>query len=49
MRRTSCGVFENSVHMKDSNRLEAAADHKSYATGAGLVKAAELVLVKIEQ
>ncbi len=45
---TPAGVFEKCVHMKDSSRLEAAADHKYYAPGVGLVKDAELELVKIE-
>ena len=44
---TPAGVFENCVHMKDSSRLEAAADHKFYAPGVGLIKDGELELVKI--
>jgi len=47
--KTPAGTFEKCVHMKDSSRLEPTADHKFYAPGVGLLKDAELELVKIER
>ncbi len=46
---TPAGRFENCVHTKDSSTMDPTVDHKFYAPGVGLVKDAELELVRIEK